>query len=120
MSSVKKLLYKDIEVEQTDVNQKITTLLQFARKAGLIAYGFEACKKSITTGNIKMLLLTADIAANTKDKIMQVMETTGCRIVVSEFSNQQELSAALGLPYTCIIGILDINFAKKIQSYLTQ
>jgi ribosomal protein L7Ae-like RNA K-turn-binding protein len=116
----KKHYFEKIEEEDIDVRQKVMTLLQFARKAGLLAHGFEACKKEIGVGKVKLLLLTTDIAKNTKDKIMSVIKLTESRCPVHKFGTQEEMSAALGLPFTGIIGILDNKFAQKILSYLEQ
>jgi ribosomal protein L7Ae-like RNA K-turn-binding protein len=117
MISKKKLFSKPEEAE-ADPNEKIMTLLQFARKAGKLVHGFEACKKDVFSGKLKLLLTTTDIAKNTKDKIMSVIKLAESSCPVHEFSTQPELSAALGLPFTGIIGILDNNFAQKILSYI--
>lgn len=120
MAPSKKHYTREIETEPIDPEHKILTLLQFARKAGQLVHGFEACKKNVANGKIKLLLLTKDIADNTKDKMMHIVETAVQVPKIMRFSNQEELSTALGLPWTCIIGVLDSNFAMKIQSYLTQ
>ncbi len=120
MSPKAKHYTREIEAEPVDNEKKIFTLLQFARKAGMLVHGFEACKKNIVNGRIKLLLLTEDIGDNTKDKIMHVVETMEYPLPILTLSNQEEMSTTLGLPWTCILGILDSNFAKKIQSYLTQ
>jgi ribosomal protein L7Ae-like RNA K-turn-binding protein len=85
-----------------------------------MAHGFEACKKELTAGKVKLLLLTEDIAKNTKDKMKNVLKTTEATCPVHVFSNQEELSAALGLPFTGVIAILDNNFARKLLTYLEQ
>jgi len=99
------------------LRRKIITLLQFARKAGLLAYGFETCKIHLLSGKMKLMIYAEDISQNTKDRIMTVLGTSTPDIPVRQFSTQEELSAALGLPFTGIIGILDHNFAGKILSY---
>lgn len=118
MSRAKK--HYDFNVEETEIDyeKKIITMIQFARKAGQIVYGFEATKKNIINGKIKLLLLTKDISQNTKDKIMKLMESVENVLPVKEYSTQEDLSIALGLPWTCIIGILDNNFAGKILNYI--
>lgn len=113
--------YSGTPVEaETDNEQKILTLLQFARKAGSLVYGFEACKKEISHGKVRLLLLTHDVSDNTKEKIMRFLAEFGSNVPILEYGTQQELSAALGLPWTAIIGILDNNFAGKILSYYQQ
>jgi ribosomal protein L7Ae-like RNA K-turn-binding protein len=100
--------------------RKILTLLQFARKAGKIAHGFESCKKNMSSGKIKLLLLTNDISDNSRTKIIKFMEDQEINIPVRNYSTQHELSDALGLPWTAIIGVLDNLFAGKILSYFKQ
>ncbi len=118
MSHAKKHYVFNIEEPVIDYEKKIITMIQFARKAGQIVYGFEAMKKNVINGRIRLLLLTKDISQNTKDKIMRIMQAVEIEIPVKEYSTQQELSTALGLPLTCIIGILDNNFAGKILNYI--
>jgi ribosomal protein L7Ae-like RNA K-turn-binding protein len=108
-----------IELTDDEVKRKVLALLQFARKAGQLVHGFEACKKNIGSNKLKLLLLTKDISENTKDRIMKFRENTAPNLPVREYGTQENLSAALGLPWTAVIGILDNNFAGKIVSYLT-
>jgi ribosomal protein L7Ae-like RNA K-turn-binding protein len=120
LTPVKKHYTREVETVAVEPEQKILNLLQFARRAGQVVHGFEACKKNVANGRIKLLLLTQDIADNTKDKMMRIVETAEFAPKVGHYSSQEALSTALGLPWTCIIGVLDTNFAMKIQSYLTQ
>jgi ribosomal protein L7Ae-like RNA K-turn-binding protein len=96
---------------------KIMTMLQFARKAGLLAYGFESCRKHLLSGKMKLMIYTEDISQNTQDRIRAALGKTQADIPVRKFSTQEELSTAMGLPFTGIVGILDHNFARKILSY---
>jgi ribosomal protein L7Ae-like RNA K-turn-binding protein len=116
----KKHYFEKREEAEADPRQSVLTLLQFARKAGKMVHGFEACKREVTVGKVKLLLLTVDIAKNTKDKMKRVLKMMEATCPVFEFGTQEELSDALGLPFTGIIGILDNNFAQKILSYLEQ
>jgi ribosomal protein L7Ae-like RNA K-turn-binding protein len=116
----KKHYFEKIEEIEVDVRQKVMTLLQFARKAGQLVHGFDACKKEVMVGRVKLLLLTEDIAKNTKDKMKNALKMAEAKCPLHEFGTQEELSAALGLPFTGVIGILDNNFAQKILSYLEQ
>ncbi|MFO7659723.1 MAG: ribosomal L7Ae/L30e/S12e/Gadd45 family protein [Candidatus Cloacimonadaceae bacterium] len=112
-------IFPPIEPE-IDKEQKILTLIQFSRKAGKLVNGFEACKKEILNGKVRLLILTQDVADNTKDKIMKFVTETGIAVPTHQFGTQKELSAALGLPWTAVFGILDKNFASKIVSYIEQ
>ena len=116
--STKKHYTREVETEPVDMHLKVLNLLQFARKAGKIVYGFEASKRNILSGHIKLVLLTNDIADNTKDKINSIMQEIEKAPVIMRFGTQEEFSSALGVPLTCIVGILDNNFARKILSYL--
>ncbi len=122
--SMKKSHYKlpDVEEEITPelLNRKIMALLQFARKAGKLIHGYETCKKHIQNRKIDLLVLAGDLSAQTRTKIVKSAQIAESRIPIKEFSTQEELGSALGLPYTGIIGILDKNFAGKILSYIEQ
>ncbi|MBM4399218.1 MAG: ribosomal L7Ae/L30e/S12e/Gadd45 family protein [Candidatus Cloacimonetes bacterium] len=97
---------------------KVLTLMQFARKAGKLVYGYEQCIKQMEKNKIKLLLYTTDLSQNTKNKLMNYLKHSDNILKMKEFGTQEELSASLGLPFTGIIGILDNNFASKIITYL--
>ena len=108
-----------LDLGPTDFNQKTMTMLQFAGKSGKLVYGFESCKKNLLDGNIRLLILTKDIADNSRDKILYIVKESERNIPIVHFSTQGDISEALGLPYTAIIGVLDKNFADKIKEYLS-
>jgi len=106
---------------ETDVlseyRRKVMTLLQFSRKAGKLIWGMEACKDKL--GSLRVLLLTKDIAQNSRRKIAQMMLMEQKKPALFEYSTQSELSGALGLPFVSVLGVADRNFADKIAEYLT-
>ncbi|MEN6444484.1 MAG: ribosomal L7Ae/L30e/S12e/Gadd45 family protein [Candidatus Cloacimonas sp.] len=99
------------------MNPKIITLMQFARKAGKLVSGFDACERSLNKKNIALVILAEDSSERTKEKIKKYAETTGNRNKIIETGNQIEISAALGLPLTGVFGITDKSFAGKIMEY---
>lgn len=116
MSAKKHYFQKTVEPQNSN-ETKIVTLLQFARKAGKVAYGFEACKREILNGKSMLLIMTKDLSENTRNKIQKLSETASGRVVCKQFGTQEQLSAALGLPFTGLVSILDNNFASKIVTY---
>jgi len=100
-----------------DTEKKILTLLQFARKAGKLVHGFEACKNNMLSNQLKLMILTEDLSKNTVSKIIKFRKLMNISTPIREYGTQEELSNALGFPWTGIIGVLDNNFAGKILSY---
>lgn len=116
MAAVVKKVSEPEEIP-VDTEKKILTLLQFARKAGKLVHGFEACKNNMLSNQLKLMILTEDLSKNTVSKIIKFRKLMNISTPIREYGTQEELSNALGFPWTGIIGVLDNNFAGKILSY---
>ena len=99
--------------------QKILTLLQFARKAGMVVHGSDACIRSINHGKLHFIVLAADLSQNSTNKLLRIKEETQSNVRIISLLTQNEISSALGLPITGIIGLTDKRFAVKILEYWT-
>jgi len=96
---------------------RIINLMQFARKAGKLVSGTEACLRALRSPHLRLLVLAADTAPRTLKRINQATVQSGRQIPMLQLSSQNELSAALGLPVTAVYGILDRQFAAKMLQY---
>lgn len=96
---------------------RIINLMQFARKAGKIVSGTEACLRALHRNSLYLLIMAGDTAPRTISRINNATLDSGGRIQVLQLSDQAELSAALGLPRTAIFGVLDKQFASKMLEY---
>ncbi len=96
---------------------KIVNLMQFARKAGKLISGAEACLRAMTGRGLHLIIIAADTAPRTISRITNATVEKSSRIPVIQISTQVEMSTALGLPVTAIFGIRDKQFAAKMLEY---
>ena len=99
------------------MNPKILTLMQFARKAGKLVSGFNACERAIDKKDIFLLILALDSSERTREKMKKMAANSVISTSVIETGSQAEISSSLGLPLTGVFGIKDKNFAGKIMEY---
>ncbi len=99
------------------MNAKILNLMQFARKAGKLVSGMDACERALNHQIIKLLIIAEDSSSRSKAALKNKLLNLNSRIEMIETGTQKELSQALGLPVTGIFGISDKNFAAKIKEY---
>lgn len=101
----------------TKVKDKIITLMQFARKAGKLIHGFEACQRGLNHNLIRVLIVAEDISERTMKSLDGINRSLDHPIKMISLGSKAELSAALGLPESGIFGISDRNFATRIIEY---
>ena len=93
--------------------------MQFARKAGKLVCGIEATIRGLGRGHIHILIAAADTSENTIKKLSHALVEQDSKVKLIRFGKTEELSQALGIPYTAIYGVADKNFAAKITEYWT-
>ena len=103
--------------KEKKMNPRILTLMQFARKAGKLVSGFNACERAIGNKDIFLLILAMDSSERTREKMKKIAANADISSSVIETGSQQEISSALGLALTGVFGIKDKNFAAKIMEY---
>ncbi|MCD8480073.1 MAG: ribosomal L7Ae/L30e/S12e/Gadd45 family protein [Candidatus Cloacimonetes bacterium] len=96
---------------------KIMNLMQFARKAGKLASGTDACLRGLHHKHIHLIIIATDTAQRTVSRVKNDLNEAGNKVMMIQLSSQEELSAALGLPLTGVYGISDKNFAAKMIEY---
>jgi len=103
--------------QMTELDPRIVNLMQFARKAGKLVGGVEACLRGMHHKHIHLIVIAADTSERTLKRVRFEMQESGGKMPLIEAGSQAELSAALGLPLTGVFGISDKNFAAKIAEY---
>ena len=103
--------------EEMSNEAKIINLMQFARKAGKLSTGVDACMRELHHKHIHLIVIASDTAERTANRVKHELRELNSRIMTISISSQSELSAALGLPLTGVFGISDKNFAAKMIEY---
>jgi ribosomal protein L7Ae-like RNA K-turn-binding protein len=95
---------------------KIINLMQFARKAGKLVAGTDACLRALHRGKLYALIITEDTADRTTQKVRYELTEARSGLPVYIIGTQEAYSMALGLPVTGVFGISDKQFAVAIGS----
>jgi uncharacterized protein len=94
------------------VERKINALLGMARKAGLVAAGFDAAVIESRKEGGGVMVVAADLAGNTEDKL-KITEAAG--VARFGFSTKDELGSVLGLRPVGVIYIRKSTLADSIK-----
>ncbi len=98
------------------MNDKILTLLGFARKAGKLSFGFDGTVASVKLAKAKAVLLCKDLSEKTKKEITFHCNKYGVLTYQTDYSMEQ-ISSAIGKK----CGVLSVNdavFSKPIAEML--
>ncbi len=82
-------------------------------------HGSDACIRSLHRNHIYLVLLANDLAKKSSEKIQKAVSEANHKVPIISLGTQNEISQALGLPITGIIGLMDKQFAAKILEYWT-
>ncbi len=96
---------------------RILNLMQFARKAGKLVSGTDACARALNHQLLSLLIIAEDSSERTKTNIQRKVAGQKSPVKMIITGSQKEISYALGLPVTGVFGISDKNFAAKIKQY---
>ena len=93
---------------------KIINLMQFARKAGKLVWGTQACLRVLRMKQIALLVIAGDTAPRTCELVQRAANGLEPEVPVLKIANQSEISIALGLPDTGVFGVRDTQFAARM------
>ena len=93
-------------------HSKIVALLGFSRKAGKICSGDTAVLAAVKYRKAKLVLIAADAAQNTRNKIAELCNSLNIRVI--EFATKDELGHITGAASRAAIAINDNEFSKAI------
>jgi len=99
------------------VNNKATSLLGMARRAGKLDAGFERCSTAIKSGKAKLVIACSDISDKTKKEIRFLCNKQGVQVAEVSFTLSQ-LSAAIGFK-AGLCAVCDQGFANRLKELLT-
>ncbi len=94
------------------MKEKIESYMGFARKAGALVAGTDACIMSMKKKKVKLLVIAADAAENSIEKLKKTATGNGVNFRV--FSSKEKLCVYSGMKDKIVFGITDSNFAKII------
>ena len=93
--------------------QNLLFALGLAQKAGKTASGDFAVRGAIKKGKVKLLLVAADAAENSKKDLVYMCQDY--HVTLIEVLDRQRLGAAIGKAQRTAVAIIDNNFVKMIM-----
>ena len=98
------------------MNDKATSLLGMARRAGKLEAGFERCATAVKSGKAKLVIVCADISDKTKKEMNFLCNKQNVQIIQTTFTLSQ-LSAAIGFK-AGICAVCEQGFANRLTTLL--
>ncbi|MGH7444234.1 MAG: L7Ae/L30e/S12e/Gadd45 family ribosomal protein [Longimicrobiales bacterium] len=91
-------------------------LLGLAARAGAVLSGTERVRVAARAGTVRFVLVAGDISANTRDKLIPLLEARGIRY--REVATRAVLGMAVGRPPASALGIVDAGLAGRVAGLL--
>lgn len=92
---------------------KIFSMLGLCMKAGKLAYGSDMVEEKVKYNQVSLLIIANDASENTKEKFRRIANQN--KLTLHFISTIDELSQKIGKSNKAILGIMDKNFAEKIN-----
>lgn len=94
-------------------NNRLAFALGMAQKAGKAASGDFAVRGALKAGKVKLLVIAADTAPNTKKELYYLAEQA--HVETMEQGTKAEIGYAIGKAPRTAVAILDVNFARMLK-----
>ncbi len=99
------------------IDAKIMTLMQFARKAGKMVNGRDACIRAIKRRKVYLVMLATDYSEKRAKQVIGSIHSHNLPVHVIKRYKMKELSNALGFPVSGVYGIVEKGFSDRIFEY---
>lgn len=99
--------------ENPDYKSKIIGMLGFARRAGKVTFGFDACVKDMRDNKAKAVFLSNDASDRTSTKIKEECERLNVSSAVFPFDKEM-LGRAIGRDGVAVAAVTDKSFADRL------
>lgn len=100
----------------SDVENKIRTLIGFARKAGKLAIGKTAVETAYHRNKLQLIILTEDAS----ERHLRFLERDIENVRAFRFGTKDMMGQLLGRSEAAILGITDANFARSLCKFLSK
>ena len=92
---------------------KIFSMLGLCMKAGKLAYGSDMVEEKVKYKQVSLLIIAEDASENTKEKFKRIANQSNLPLYMC--GTIDELSLKIGKNNKAVLGIMDKNFAEKIN-----
>ncbi len=101
------------QLEKEKSRKKMLSYMGFAAKARKIINGYNTCIFTMEKGKVKLLIISEDLADNSKKKMISAANKFNVEYRI--FGDSNEMSHMTGTDGKGIFGITDENFANVIS-----
>ena len=109
---------KSLKASVKTVGNKALTLLGFASKAGVLAFGVSLSIRDVKSGKAKGVFFAEDISHKSRKELLFYSEKYGVKAFEIKGTDISVLSSAVGRKCGAV-AVLDEKFSSPIISYLT-
>lgn len=99
-------------------NNRLTTILGFAQKAGKLSSGDETCELYLKKRRIKLIILASDAAENTKERWLGLGKAYSVPVLI--LLDRETLSHAVGKANRTVFGVMDAGFAGQVKKLISE
>lgn len=99
--------------ESPDYKSKIVGMLGFARRAGKVTFGFDACVKDMRDNKAKAVFISNDASDRTFTKMSEECKRLNVRSAVFPF-DKEILGRAIGRDGVAVAAVTDKSFADRL------
>lgn len=92
------------------MNKRLLSLIGISRRAGYLVYGFDTVRENVLKDNNGVVILTCDIAENTKKKVNQI---EGIKNIIISDLTKNDINSLIG-KYSGVIYIKSSGLSEKI------
>ncbi|MGL5615714.1 MAG: ribosomal L7Ae/L30e/S12e/Gadd45 family protein [Sarcina sp.] len=97
------------------MRDKFLSFLGLAKRAGNTVDGYNKCEEIIGKKKIHLILFSKDLSDRSKEKFLKLCIEH--KIPYIDGFSKEELGYSIGKTEINIVGIMDLNMAKKLLSY---
>lgn len=95
------------------VRNKVATFIGFAKKAGKLSYGMDACQKSCVQGRAEIIIIANDFSGNSRQKIEEIADRS--KVATLSYETKQKLGELLGQRDVGVLSVEEANLANGIK-----
>lgn len=94
------------------MDNRIYSFLGLAMKAGKLFSGDETCERTVKSGKVCLVLVSADASENTRKKFFDMCSFRG--VDIRTFGEKELIGRYIGKEIRSVVAITDMGFAKRL------
>lgn len=97
------------------MNNKFLQFLGLTKRTGKLIEGYNKCEEAVKHKSIRLFIFSDDISIKTKEKFVYYCENLNIPYI--QCFTKTEIGEAIGRAEINILGVADVNMAKKLLGH---